>query len=1010
MDFKKLSNPPVLYRSAPFWSWNDKLDENELKRQIDEMVDKGWGSFFMHSRVGLVTGYLSDEWMDLIRKCTAYAKEKGVYAWLYDEDKWPSGFAGGIIPEKNEVYRGRALILLPKESITENDTVLKEVDGEFGKVYVCKRISPLDSLWFNGASYVDLMNPKVTQEFINSTHEAYKKECGDSFGKEIPGIFTDEPCYIMGNQYDNFPIVPWSECLPDFFMNLKGYDICSHVEQLFLDTGDYRKIRFDFYDAATRLFLESFSKVYYNWCDKNNLKLTGHYMCEDNMIFQTRWVGAAMPHYEFMHWPGIDKLERHIEQHVTVKQLTSVADQLGKERTLSEVFGCIGQQSSFFHRKWITDWQAVLGINFVNSHLSLYSMRGERKRDYPANLFIQQPWWEDERCFADYTARVSYAVSQGEREVDILVLHPISSVWSEFSPLHSTYNAGEFTVKGYNYIENTEYDEPFDRLSYLLTANKLDFHYGDEIIMENHARVEGKKLIIGRCTYSTIVVPPILAIRTNTLRLLNEFAKVAGDENVIFVGKEPSRLDGNKQPILLPKNAIRVKSVQSAIQALDHKYNKRISIIDESSGKNAEKVICHVRKVENGRLVFAANTDDSREIKIRMSIPEEKKPVLFDPMSGEFYEIPYSVENSRVFINCTLHSAGSMLVVFTDEKIETTEVPAYLPTGIEFNPGYQLVKSAANWDIHIPGENVMPLHNVTLYVEGKKVLDNQNLVFGIHNIFNKLKNGTPIKLEYKFNAKSLPNSEITAVVEVAENYEKILLNDHEVKPLKSYGEQSAFNKDISWKDVNFTRIPLNDFVVEGCNTLVLEGKKVNNITGPGVHERVKNFKEHYPTEIEAVYIIGDFRVTGDMATGLYIENTDKECLINDLTRCGYPFYADKAEFTQSIHLDSVPKKALLKIRDVHAATLRLYVNKQFVDVGYIKPFLFDISRFLKAGNNEIKVVASTTLFNLMGPNWISDIETRTGVSPDTFIDFKHFTNEYTLLPFGIGEVLLLEVK
>ena len=68
-----LKNPSALMRPAPFWSWNDKLDADECRRQIKEMHEKGWGSFFMHSRVGLCTPYLSDEWFDLCNICAEEA-------------------------------------------------------------------------------------------------------------------------------------------------------------------------------------------------------------------------------------------------------------------------------------------------------------------------------------------------------------------------------------------------------------------------------------------------------------------------------------------------------------------------------------------------------------------------------------------------------------------------------------------------------------------------------------------------------------------------------------------------------------------------------------------------------------------------------------------------------------------------------------------------------------------------------------------------------------------------
>lgn len=1010
MIIKKLLNPPIIYRSAPFWSWNDRLDAEELKRQMDEMIDKGWGSFFMHSRVGLVTGYLSDEWMELIRICAEHAKEKGAYVWLYDEDKWPSGFAGGMVPEKGEVYRSRALILLEEDQITANDTVLKELDTENRKVFICKRVSPLDDAWFNGTCYVDLMNPETVREFIRCTHEAYRVNCGDGFGKEIKGVFTDEPCYNMENQYDNKPVIPWSDCLPEFFLGLKGYDITEHIDKLFFDTGDYHKIRFDFYDAATRLFLNSFTKQYYDWCSNNNLTLTGHFMAEDNMISQTKWIGAAMPHYQFMHWPGIDKLERHIQQNVTVKQLTSAAEQLGKERTLCEVFGCIGQQSSFFQRKWITDWQAVLGINFVNSHLSLYSMRGERKRDYPANLFVQQPWWEDERQFADYTARISYALAQGEREVDILVLHPIASVWSEYSPLHGGNNAG-WSIMGDNYlVERTKYNDPFEQLTGLLTANKLDFHYGDEMIMEDHACIRDGKLIIGKHAYSTVVIPPMLTIRSNTLRLLKEFASAAGSNHIILIGQKPRLVEGIEKEIELPEDVTFAESVEAAIDKLNSLYSGRIRIVDKATGRNAEKVICHIRNTKDERLVFIANTDEKREVEIELSIPEKRTPFLFDPMGGVVYRIPFEASDGRTSINCTLHPAGSMFLIFSNENIQAGEAPVYLQTGIEFKHDLNLVDRIINWNIGILEENALPVYHADFYAGNKKILSNQHVAFAMHNVFDKLENGTPIRIEYTFNIRSMPNSPLTAIVEMAENYDRITLNGHELKPLKKPGRSGEFNDALSWKDVNFTRVPLDEWVVTGRNVLILEGKKVNNITGPGCHIRLDNYKEHRPTELEAVYIIGDFTVSGDTSTGLYIEAKGDVCSGVNLTQTGYPFYAGRAEFTGTVQLNEKPEKMLLKVKDVHAASLRLSVNDEFIEVGYAGPFVFDISRSIKQGQNKIQIVASTTLFNLMGPNWIRDVESSPAISPLTFIDFKNFTQEYALRPFGIGEGLLLEAE
>ncbi|MCQ2451326.1 MAG: hypothetical protein MJ080_05070 [Clostridia bacterium] len=43
-DFvKKLQNLPKEYRPLPFWSWNDKLEKEELISQISAMKESGIG-------------------------------------------------------------------------------------------------------------------------------------------------------------------------------------------------------------------------------------------------------------------------------------------------------------------------------------------------------------------------------------------------------------------------------------------------------------------------------------------------------------------------------------------------------------------------------------------------------------------------------------------------------------------------------------------------------------------------------------------------------------------------------------------------------------------------------------------------------------------------------------------------------------------------------------------------------------------------------------------------------
>ena len=94
--FGAFSNPGPEWRGKPFWAWNGRLDKAELLRQVHVMKEMGLGGFFMHSRGGLATPYLQEPWFAAVDACIDEARRQGMLAWLYDEDRWPSGAADPV--------------------------------------------------------------------------------------------------------------------------------------------------------------------------------------------------------------------------------------------------------------------------------------------------------------------------------------------------------------------------------------------------------------------------------------------------------------------------------------------------------------------------------------------------------------------------------------------------------------------------------------------------------------------------------------------------------------------------------------------------------------------------------------------------------------------------------------------------------------------------------------------------------------------------------------------------
>ena len=482
-----LKNIPKKYRPIPFWSWNEKLDTEETRNQVEMMDKVGIGGFFMHARGGLQTEYMGEEWFENISAAADEAKKRKMYAWAYDENGWPSGFGNGLVNGLGIEYQQKYLRMSetePKENI------------------ICKS----GEHWFYydvNPFYVDVLDEKVIKKFIEVAYQPYY----DRYKNEIEGFFTDEPQISRDG-------IPWSFVFEKEYKEIYNENISDVLEDLFLPVGRYKDTRVKFWKMVTDLFSSAFCKQIYDWCDERGLKLTGHLVLEEGFIDQLTTNGACMPHYEYFHIPGMDCLGRNIRECLTPMQVSSVAQQIGREQVISETFAMCGHNISFAELKGIYEWQMVHGINLLCQHLEGYSLRGIRKRDYPPAMYYQQPWWEEYDKSVDAMSREGMVLSQGKAQVDVLVIHPQTTAWSLFD---NDKNEG---------IEDL--NNEFLAVIKEIERKHILYHLGDETIMERHAYVKDGKLVIGKQKYSYILNPCGEVLLPSTEKLINEFVEQGG--------------------------------------------------------------------------------------------------------------------------------------------------------------------------------------------------------------------------------------------------------------------------------------------------------------------------------------------------------------------------------------------------------------------------------------------------------------------------------------------------
>ncbi|MBE6569150.1 MAG: hypothetical protein E7658_02895 [Ruminococcaceae bacterium] len=695
-------NPTSEYRGAPFWAWNSKLEEKELLFQIEAFKKMGFGGFNMHARSGLDTEYLGEDFMNCVKACVKKAKKEEMLAWLYDEDRWPSGFAGGLVTEDKK-YRNRFLVITArcpsaeeKEQdygifdivFDENNTLASyrkitdpaEAEGEVW--YVFEKINT-PSPRFNDRTYADTLNPEAVRRFIDVTHEAYKKEVGREFDKTIPVIFTDEPQYdhkyrlgpARGADFDI--LLPWTDDFPDTYEAEFGESILDKIPELIWNLPGLAvsTTRYHYHMHVGDRFVEAYVKQCGEWCEKNHIGLAGHMMNESNLHDQTN-SGEAMAAYGHFHIPGVDNLATRHEFN-TLKQCQSAVRQYGKEGMMSELYGITSWDFDFREYKMNGDWQAAMGVTVRVPHLAYLSMEGESKRDYPPSIGYQSPWYEKFSLVEDHFARLSTALGRGKPVVHVAVIHPLESYWLHYGPREQS----ELICR--------ELEKNFENINEWLTFGGQDFDYICETTFPGLCRRGGNPLQVGEMSYDAVIVPACITLCSTTLRRLEAFAKAGG--KLIFMGEIPGYVDAipSDLPAKLAKKAVTIPFSRSAI--LRELEDEREIEFRGWNGAYTDDVLYQMRQDGENRWLYFCRGKDAANKNLSVSRPVDVKikgkwtATLYDTMTGETRPQNVRITADATSFKVEQYEMDSFLFLLTPSSAET-ELPAASKTEVRMTP------------------------------------------------------------------------------------------------------------------------------------------------------------------------------------------------------------------------------------------------------------------------------------------------------------------------------------
>jgi hypothetical protein len=539
------ANPPMQYRSRPFYWLNAPLEEAELRTQIRAMRDEcGFGGFSPLPMSLTRPKYLTEDYFRLYGVMLEEAEKLGLKVDFYDDVDYPAGTVGGVIAAKHPQHLMKNLRQAERE-VAGGSTVEAAVpEGRLMAVVAMEtttkqrlNLAPLlegdklrwqapDGRWkvmfftcVPEGNVIDYLDPVAVDLFIDLTYGEYERRFGRHFGTTITRAFTDDVAlyYTSGQR-------TWTYDFNTKFEKRHGMDPALLYPALWHDIGpETEAARVALFGFRAELFSEVFVRKLHEWCKARGVKTSGHPMgpfnlqpvdvSGDNLLFHRH---MDLPTFDSIHYYGLGR--------PGFKLTSSAAANYDKPLTCVEIYGAYPDDTvdeTMLYRSLMEVF--ARGANVIIPHGMWYDTGNVTCP--PEISHRSAKLGPGLRDYNRYLARCSALLQGGRNVVDIGMLYPVKA-------LHAAYSFEIPAAAGFGHEAGPK-EADYLKISDRLTCDiRRDFTFLHPEVIDERCEVKGATLRLNNNTnweeYRAIIIPGGKVISWSNLEKIEKFYENGG--------------------------------------------------------------------------------------------------------------------------------------------------------------------------------------------------------------------------------------------------------------------------------------------------------------------------------------------------------------------------------------------------------------------------------------------------------------------------------------------------